>query len=141
MKKVLAAVLVLCVVLTAGAALAQPEREHRNHQQFNNPGMNAPHGEFCRPGHKGMNFTPDMPKEIREKAAELAKLRVDLEEAMTSRPINKAKALETFAKMQKLENEIESWKFEKKLERIEDFRKQHELNKKVPPEKPMPKED
>ena len=80
-----------------------------------------------------MNFTPDMPKEIREKAAELAKLRVDLEEAMSSEPINKAKALDTYAKMQKLEQEIKAWRFAQKLERIEEFKKHRELKKKVPP--------
>ena len=82
-----------------------------------------------------------MPPEIREKAAELAKLRVDLEEALTSKPVNKAKALDVHAKMQKLENEIDTWRFEQKLEHMEDFRKQMELNKKIPPAKPMPKEE
>ncbi|MBQ9419294.1 MAG: hypothetical protein IJU31_02835 [Synergistaceae bacterium] len=164
MKKVLAAVLVVCVVLAAGAAFAQQGngkiREHRNQQAMNHPeiaqqqpgkfqpqprpfaGQPGPEqchefGGHCGRGHR--NFTPDMPPEIREKAADLAKLRIDLEEALSANPMNKAKALEVFAKMQKLENEVESWRFEKKLERIEEFRKQMELNKNVPP-KPMPKE-
>ena len=64
-------------------------------------------------------FTPDMPQEIRDKAAELAKLRIDLEEAMTSRPVNKEKALEVHAEMQKVKQEIETWRFTKRLERIE----------------------
>ena len=83
-------------------------------------------------GHRGMNFTPDMPKEIREKAAELAKLRVDLEEAMSSRPVNKEKALDTYAKMQKLEQEIKMWRFSQRLERIEEFKKQMEEKKPAP---------
>ncbi len=163
MKKVLAIVLVVCVVCGAAAAFAQPRkvqnvetREHRN-QQLDRP--NGQPGEFCQPdgkfegrgprnargfegrcrGPRGMNFTPDMPKEIREKAAELAKLRVDLEEAMSSEPINKAKALDTYAKMQKLEQEIDAWRFAKKLERIEEFKKHRELNKKVPPAPMQPK--
>lgn len=106
----------------------------------------GPHGDF-RPdfggqhcGFEGMRprgpmFTPDMPKEIREKAVELAKLRVDLEEAMTSRPLNKEKALEVHGKMQKVEQEIEAWRFAQRLERIEVMQKQHELNKNVPPAK------
>ncbi|MBR2208127.1 MAG: hypothetical protein IJ859_04880 [Synergistaceae bacterium] len=80
-----------------------------------------------------------MPKEIREKAAELAKLRIDLEEAMSSEPLNKAKALDTYAKIQKVKQEIDAWRFSKKLERIEEFKKHRELNKKVPPAPMQPK--
>ena len=158
MKKVLVAVLTVCVVLAAAAAFAQPEagqiREHRNQQMMNHPGVGQPRafegqGKAPRPcpefggrcGRGQRTFAPDMPPEIREKAAELAKLRVDLEEALTSKPVNKAKALDVHAKMQKLENEIDTWRFEQKLERMEDFRKQRELNKKIPPAKPMPKEE
>ena len=127
----------------------QPIGEHRNQQQLNHPNMDG-RFEACKPGQdfgrhcngrrRGMNFTPDMPKEIREKAVELAKLRVDLEEAMSSDPVNKAKALDTYAKMQKLEQEIKMWRFTQRLERLEEFRKQMELNKKIPPA-PMPKDD
>lgn len=129
-----------------------PAREHRNQQAMNHPEFNGKPpfagkvpgsgscpgfgfegGRHCRGGFRGMNFTPDMPQEIREKAAELAKLRVDLEEAISSDPINKAKALETHAKMQKLEQEIGAWRFAQKLERMEEFRKQMKLNREVPP--------
>ena len=100
-----------------------------------------------QPGHEGMRcgfkgghrehiFTPDMPKEIRAKAVELAKLRIDLEEAMTSRPLNKEKALEVHAKMQTVKQEISTWRFTQKLERIEAMQKQHELNRNVPPARP-----
>ena len=144
MKKVLAAVLVLCVVLTAGAAFSQEMREHRNQQQFQRPDFNRQpqffEGQDGRPGprndfHFGEQcrrrgiFTPDMPKEIREKAAELAKLRVDLEETLSSNPINKEKALETHAKMQKIKNELETWRFEKRIERMEEFKKQMKIEK------------
>mgnify|MGYP003571522125 CR=1 FL=1 len=125
-------------------------REHRNQQMMNHPefnrqpgmpGMFGPHERHCRNGHRGMNFTPDMPKEIREKAAELAKLRVDLEEAMSSDPVNKAKALDTYSKMQKVEQEIKMWRFTQRLERLEEFKKQMKLNKNVPPAPSAPKED
>ena len=169
MKKVLAAVLVLCVVLAAGAAFAQQGNSKRRGQQqpmmgqqeFKAQAQGQPEkfppmpprfegqGKAPRPcpefggrcGRGQRTFAPDMPPEIREKAAELAKLRVDLEEALTSKPVNKAKALDVHAKMQKLENEIDTWRFEQKLEHMEDFRKQMELNKKIPPAKPMPKEE
>ncbi len=123
MKKVLALALALAVCI-AGTSIAAPRKsparqpapvrmERMNHDAPNTPNMpRAP-----RFGH-GI-FTPDMPKEIREKAAELAKLRIDLEEAMTSRPINKEKALDVHAKMQKVQQEIETWRFTRRLERIE----------------------
>lgn len=123
MKKVLALALVLAVCI-AGTSIAAPRKsparqpaparmERMNPDAPNTPKMHrAP-----RFGHR--IFTPDMPKEIREKAADLAKLRIDLEEAMTSRPINKEKALDVHAKMQKVQQEIETWRFTKRLERIE----------------------
>ena len=154
MKKVLAVIVTVCVVFGAAAAFAQQGRNNNGAQefrgpQFNRQRFNGQRGNFqncpanfegCSPdfgprhgfGRKGgMNFTPDMPKEIREKAADLAKLRIDLEEALSSRPINKAKALEVHAKMQKLQNEIDTWRFSQRLERIEEFQKQRELNKKA----------
>ncbi|MBQ3347506.1 MAG: hypothetical protein IJQ15_05125 [Synergistaceae bacterium] len=97
------------------------------------PGFGGRHCGFEGRGHRGPTFTPDMPKEIREKATELAKLRIDLEEAMTSRPLNKEKALEVHAKMQKVEQEVEAWRFAQRLERIEEMQKQRELNRTVPP--------
>ena len=149
MKKTLAVLLAACVLFGAAAAFAQqdvkrPEgHEHRNdHQNMMSCHCQAQpgdeHGGFERHhrfGRWGMNFTPDMPKEIREKAAELAKLRVDLEEAMSSEPVNKAKALDTYAKMQKIEQEIKIWRCSHKLEHIEEFRTQRELNKKFPHER------
>ena len=57
---------------------------------------------------------------------------------MTSRPLNKEKALDVHAKMQKVEQEIEAWRFAQKLERIEAFQKQRELNRNVPPARPEP---
>ena len=151
MKKVLAVISVVCVMCAASSAIASPSKNDRHRpMQPQVPGIEqrqdfrGPEGRFDgRPGSqfearraKGPRFTPDMPQEIREKVAELAKLRVDLEEAMTSKPLNKAKALEVHAKILTVKNEIEAWRFAKKLERIEAMRKQHELNKnEVPPEK------
>ncbi len=145
MKKVLALALALAVCI-AGTSIAAPRNparqpaparmnqempprmnqpaparmERMNPDAPNTPNM--PRNEApCPPkARRGSRiFTPDMPKEIREKAAELAKLRIDLEEAMTSRPINKEKALDVHAKMQKAKQEIETWRFTRRLERIE----------------------
>ena len=119
MKKVLALALVLAVRI-AGTVFAAPRKEPAKHpaparmERMNPDAPNMPRAP--RFGHG--NFTPDMPKEIREKAAELAKLRVDLEEAMTSRPLNKEKALDVHKKMQAVKQEIETWRFTQRLERI-----------------------
>ncbi len=159
MKKVLAVVAVVCVVLAAGAALAQPQNRGRDD---NRPMMHQPgqRGDFeqhrpafgrdddnmpCRfEGRRGgrMMFTPDMPEEIRAKAVEAAKLRIDLEAALSTRPIDKAKALEIFAKVQQAENEIETWRFSKRIDMMETLRTQRELNRKKfnapKPEVPAP---
>ena len=150
MKKVLAVVAVLCVVFVAGTALAQPRRHDEGRRmppppqgefmhQFNGPeGMPPAFPAPCAPkrGHRGLNFSPDMPEEIRAKVVEAAKLRIDLEAAFAEKPINKAKALEIFAKLQKAKNEIATWRFTQKLERIEAFRAHHEDGRPFPPEAP-----
>ncbi len=95
-------------------------------------------------GHGRMMFTPDMPEEIRAKAVEAAKLRIDLEAALSTKPIDKAKALEIFAKVQQAENEIDAWKFSKRLDMMEAFKTQMELNRKnfnaPKPEAPAPED-
>ena len=120
--------------------------EHgRNPAMFdrNEPGRN---GDMpCRfGGRKGgrMMFTPDMPDEIRAKVVEAAKLHIDLDAVLSAKQIDKAKALEVFGKIQQAENEIETWKFSKRLEMMEAFRTQQELNRKnfnaPKPEAPAP---
>ncbi|MBQ7155399.1 MAG: hypothetical protein IJR85_07605 [Synergistaceae bacterium] len=91
--------------------------------------------EMCgrRGERRGMMFAPDMPEEIKAKAVEAAKLRIDLDAALSEKPVNKDKAVAIFAQIQKAEQEIDMWKFGKKIERIEEFRKQQELNRNVPP--------
>ncbi len=166
MKKVLAVVAVVCVVFAAGAALAQPranqegrrvppqlmkefdgEKGHLDQrspeQRFDRPEFGRNGDMPCRfEGHRPgrMMFTPDMPEEIRAKAVEAAKLRIDLEAALSAKPIDKAKALEIFAKVQKAENEIDAWKFSKRINMMEAFRTQMELNRKKfdAPEAPAP---
>lgn len=156
MKKVLAVTLAL-VICIAGTALAeQPGRNARHpaparmnqqtHQRMNRPempGRDSPRAPKARRGSR--TFTPDMPKEIREKAAELAKLRIDLEEAMTSRPLNREKALDVHAKIQKVKQEIETWRFTRRLERIEARQKKGlppapENEKLSPAENPAPEQ-
>lgn len=88
----------------------------------------GPAGFDRRPGPRRPMFAPDMPKEIKDKVVEAAKLRIDLEAVLSEKPIDKAKAIEIFTQIQKAEQEVEVWKFGKKLERMEAFR-----NRKMPP--------
>ncbi len=155
MKKVLALALALAVCI-AGTALAEQTGRNARHpaparmnqptqQRMNRPEMPG-HDSPRAPGAKrSRTFTPDMPKEIREKSAELAKLRIDLEEAMTSRPLNREKALDVHAKIQKVKQEIETWRFTQRLERIEARQKKGlspapENEKLSPAENPAPEE-
>lgn len=85
-----------------------------------------------------MMLAPDMPEDVKAKAVEAAKLRIDLEAALSAQPIDRAKAVEIFGQLKKAEQEVELWMFGKKIDRIEAFRKQQELNRNVPPAPPAP---
>ena len=150
MKKVLAVLLAVCV-MCAGAAFAQPRMPmhrpefspHEGPGEFYPPmhcrcfgpegheGPEGPHGHelYEGPRHEGrrVRFAPNMPQEIRNKVVELEKLRIDLDEALSSNPINKAKALEVHAKMQAVRNDLAAWRFERKLERLEKKAKSEPL--------------
>ncbi|MBQ7221702.1 MAG: hypothetical protein IJS28_12070 [Synergistaceae bacterium] len=114
----------------------------RGNDRGGNFGPQGMPGDFGGRGRKGgfgrMMFAPDMPEDIKAKAVEVAKLRIDLDAALSQKPIDKAKALEVFTQIQKAEQEIEAWKFGKRIEQIEAFRKQQEINRNVPPA-PAPK--
>ena len=84
------------------------------------PEAQGPRGDrFPRRG----RFSPDMPQEVRAKVVEAAKLRIDLEEVLSQKPLNREKALELNGKISKLKQEIRAWRFEQKLDRIEEFNK------------------
>ena len=125
---------------------SRPHVDQRGRQQFaGEPGAEgrrmppAPfeggRGRKCG-GHRGMMFAPDMPEEVKAKVVEAEKLKVDLRALMSEKTIDKAKALEVFGKLKAAEQEVELWKFSKRLEAIEAFRTQRELNKNVPPAPP-----
>ena len=156
MKKILAVIAVVCVVCVAGSAFAQQSGERkqrfdqRRESQF---AQNMPQpGQFrpCDCGRfegreprgaefegreprepRGMMFAPDMPEEIKAKVVEAAKLHIDLDAVLSAKPVDRAKALDVFTQIQKAQQEIEAWKFAKRLERMEAFRIQQELNRKA----------
>lgn len=84
------------------------------------------HGRFDDRDERNERFDPDMPKEIRAIAVEVAKLKIDLDEALHANPMEREKAFELHDKIMKLEQDIERWKFVKKVDRIEAFRKNRE---------------
>lgn len=157
MKKAVLVLIAVCVVCAAGAAFAQPGRQDSRQPQQGRylppccrgyydegprwnydqrtPQRQTPRQNFRAP------FAPDMPPEIRAKAVELAKLRIDLEEVLSAPKVDKEKATAIHAQIQKLEDEIEAWKFEKRLERIEAFKTQRDLNRRVRPAPPAPRQD
>lgn len=86
-------------------------------------------------GMRGWNAA-DMPEDIRSKANELAKLHIDLRDTLSRTPIDRAKATELYGKITQLRQEIGTWAFGQRMNRIEEFRKQQELNRTVPPTAP-----
>ena len=160
MKKVLAVIAVVAVVCVAGAAFAQThgrgdarrmppqlqkefagEQGHLDQRRPDQQRVGRPEnfdGAGCRFGRRGgrLGFTPEMPEEIRAKAVEAAKLRIDLEAALSAKTIDKAKAMEIFGKIQQTENEVKMWKFENRLNMMEKAKIMRELNK---ISKPAPK--
>ena len=137
LKKTVIAVLVIGIVSVAGMAMAQPMQGKGQHgpmgpfaghhsmmgQPWNRdnlpPAPQAGPEFFCPCG----RFSPDMPQEVRAKAVEAAKLRIDLEDVLSQNPLNREKALELNGKISGLEQEIRAWRFEQKLNRIEEFNK------------------
>lgn len=79
-----------------------------------------------------VKFSPDMPDEIRTKKADAAKLRIDLDNIMTKKPLDKAKALEVYKKLAELETEVRVWRFSKKLDRIEKLEAARKAGKPAP---------
>ena len=161
MKKVVIAVLFLGMLSVAGTATAKDNKRQKGFlpsdgtcwQQQNQAG--SPMGAKGCPMFRGQGrqkgfgcardgrmgrYAADMPEEIRAKANELAKLRVDLRDVLSRTPIDRGKATELHGKMMQLRQEVETWAFGQKMSRIEEFRKQQDLNRTgTPGPAPAPK--
>ena len=108
---------------------------HFAHAPFNKPGHFAGHpaGLNNREGYsRPVKFSPDMPDEIRTKKADAAKLRIDLDNIMTKKPLDKAKALEVYKKLAELETEVRVWRFSNKLDRLEKLEAERKAGKSAP---------
>ena len=151
-RKVIALFAVIGTLAAAGAAFAGDHKQFKgcmcDGQKFNQPMPHFPpkHGPNNQPADhsKRVKFSPDMPDEIRAKAADAAKLRIDLENVMSKKPLDKAKAIEIYTNISKLESEIRVWRFSHRLDRLEKAaaaREAHRAGKhehhKPEPEKPQ----
>ena len=87
---------------------------------FGNPGWQGSRGGHF--GQRGQFFT-EVPQEIRDKEAEAAKLRIDLGNVLSHKPLNREKAAELDGQINKLRQDVRTWRFEQKLNRIEEFNK------------------
>lgn len=147
MKKVVIAVLVVSLLGTAGTAMARGCRRHRGgcyddgignclQPELSN-GRDLRQGRHpdCIGGMDGMRdrYASNMPEDIRAKANELAKLRIDLRDALSRSPIDRAAAIRLHDRAMQLEQEIETWFFGERMNRIEEFRRQQERNRSAAP--------
>ena len=91
-------------------------------------------GMMMRPemGRRMEQMWKNVPDDIRAKMVDLAKLRIDMRDALTRDPVDRAKATEVHAKMATLMQDIGTWRFNQRLDRIEQRQKQMELNRTVP---------
>ena len=77
-------------------------------------------------------MSKNVPDDVRAKMVELAKLKIDMRDALTRNPVDRAKATEVHGKMAALRQEIGAWRFNQRLDDIERRQKEMELNRKVP---------
>ena len=157
MKKIVVALVMIGTLSLAGAAMAKEMwgRGGPGWQPGTAPGMTFRHGAFQggrltagkeprmrakapheNPGPQRLHVSPDMPDDIRAKVVEAAKLRIDLEDVLSRNPLDRARAVELHGKIAKLDQEAAAWRFNKKLDRIEEARKRHELKRKARGEAP-----
>lgn len=153
MKKVVIAVLVVSLLGTAGTAMAWGCRRHRGgcyddgignclHPELSN-GRDLRQGPYreCMGGADGMygldgmrgRYASNMPEDIRTRANELAKLRIDMRDALSRSPIDRAAATRLHDRAMQLEQEIETWFFGERMNRIEELRRQQERNRSSAP--------
>ncbi len=89
---------------------------HRGGPAFGQQGFRGPRGgQFQQRG----KFFTDMPEEIRAKTVEVEKLRIDLDNVLSQKPLNRNKAVELEGQIGKLHQDIRAWRFGQMLDHIE----------------------
>ena len=134
MKKVLLVLLVVALVVVAGAAVAAKKNREREfwgeacglETQGRRGGGDFRRGEGLR---GNLRNAPD---EVRDKVVELEKLRVDMRDALSRTPLDRAKVLEIHARMTEVRQGIATWLLNQRMDRMEQRQKERELNRNVP---------
>ena len=87
---------------------------------FGDKGWQGPRGgDFAHHA----QFFNEMPQEIRDKVVEAEKLHINLGNVLSQKPLNREKAVELNGQISKLRQDVRAWRFEQKLDRIEEFNK------------------
>ena len=127
LKKSVIAVLVIGTLSIAGTAFAY--RGQRLNAQGcayrSNPAFGAQEWRATRGAdfaHHAQFFN-EMPQDIRDKEVEAEKLRIELNSVLSQKPLNKDKAAELSGQINKLRQDVRTWRFEQRLNRIEEFNK------------------
>ncbi|MDR1873723.1 MAG: hypothetical protein LBQ90_01735 [Synergistaceae bacterium] len=138
MKRALAVVAIVAVLCVSGVAFAGrdgPRAKEWGHcdrgEGFRRGGPAWHDGERGGRGwrHRGWMDRDDwsrrdVPDEIRSKMSELEKFRIDMRDALTRNPIDRARATEAFEKIQTLRRELAGWFFNRRLDNLEERQKQ-----------------
>lgn len=122
-----------CPMFSGRNGMHRPEhgRGHEEHD-WNGRGHRG-HGRDSRMGWNAA----DMPEELRAKAVEMEKLHVDLRDVLSRTPVDRNKAVELHGKIVQIHQEIGAWRFAQKLEAIDSFHRQQELNRAITPGQPV----
>ncbi|MCR5347177.1 MAG: hypothetical protein K6E38_05305 [Fretibacterium sp.] len=122
LKKSVIAVLVIGTLSMAGMAAAHPYGNRQGFCHGRGPGFGyGPCGDQYQ--QRGWGAV-DMPEEIRAKAEEAAKLRIELRSVLSQEPLNREKAVALEGQISKLHQDIRAWHFERHLRDIEACHKE-----------------
>jgi len=85
--------------------------------------MGSRRGNFGNSDRMGMWASVEIPREIRDKQAEMGKLSIDMRNEMGKKPIERSKIEELYKKRVELRNELSGWRMQQKLDMIEKLQK------------------
>ena len=136
MKKAIGAVTLILVLAAAGSAFAYGGGRGRG---MANPTMAGNNGVYGGPGMmRGMGgggmmrgracaglpqASVEVPQEIRDKQVEMNKLRIDMQNEISRKPIDRSKIETIQKKHSDLRNELSTWFLKQQLDAIEKLQK------------------
>ena len=134
MKKVLLVLLVVALVAVAGVAVAAKKNREKEFVG-ESYGLETQEQRGDRDSQRGEGIRDRLrnaPDEVRAKVVELEKLRVDMRDALSRTPLDRAKVLEIHGRMTAVRQEIATWLLNQRMDRMEQRQKERELNRNVP---------